>query len=127
MREESPVLSTVYQLTMWMALPVPPGTEGDPGTSVPLPPYPPTVVVNPTGIDAPGKDTIQDLLDWLGQYSLWACVAAMVAGGGLFAWARRTGGHSMAVTGTALAGGGAVGTILVGLAPEIVNTLYRHA
>ncbi|MGH9213033.1 MAG: hypothetical protein ACRD2C_20535 [Acidimicrobiales bacterium] len=83
--------------------------------------------MNPTGSGAPGRETIQDLLDWLGQYSLWACVAAMVAGGGLFAWARRTGGHGMAVTGTALAGGGAVGTILVGLAPEIVNTLYRHA
>jgi hypothetical protein len=87
----------------------------------------PTIDVNPTSTDAPGRQIIQDLLDWLGQYSLWACLAAIIAGGGLFAWGRRAGAHGMAMTGTALAGGGVVGTILVGLAPEIVTTFYRHA
>ena len=121
------MLSTLQHLTTW-AQTWPPDFPWDPPTpSTPQAPAPPpTVVVNPTAIDAPGQQTIQDLLNWLGQYSLWACVAAMIAGGGLFAWARRTGGHGMAVTGTALAGGGAVGTILVGLAPSIVNTLYQH-
>lgn len=99
-----------------------------PSTSTTIVKSPPaTVDVHPTPVGAPGGQAIQGLLDWLGQYALWACVAAVIAGGALFAWARRTGGHSMAVTGTALAGGGAVGAILVGLAPEIVNTLYRHA
>jgi heme O synthase-like polyprenyltransferase len=31
------------------------------------------------------------------------------------------------IVGTALVAGGAVGTILVGLAPEIVNTLFEHS
>jgi len=124
------VLSTLQRLAE-AAQPFPPdfpwGPEWPTPSTTQVPAPPPTVVVNPTAVDAPGRETIQDLLNWLGQYSLWACLAAMIAGGGLFAWARRNGAHGMAVTGTALAGGGAVGTILVGLAPEIVNTLYRHA
>jgi hypothetical protein len=116
------VLSTFYGLATWMALPIPP-PFGSPTTTQPTSP---TVVVNPTGVGAPGRQTIQDLLDWLGQYALWACVAAIIAGGGLFAWARRSGASSMAITGTALIAGGVVGTLLVGLAPEIVNTLYQH-
>lgn len=119
------MLSTMYRMAISaaQAAPIPPGVTD---TSVPSSEGSPTIVVNPTAVGAPGRQTIQDLLDWLAQYSLWACVAAMIAGGGLFAWARRTGGHGMAVTGTALAGGGAVGTILVGLAPQIVTTLYEH-
>lgn len=120
------MLSSVYELMVWMSAsaPIPPG--GSEPSPPPTGGSSPTIVVNPTAVGAPGRQTIQDLLDWLAQYSLWACVAAMIAGGGLFAWARRTGGHNMAVTGTALAGGGAVGTILVGLAPQIVTTLYQH-
>jgi hypothetical protein len=133
------VLSTLYwvasyRLATLLSAPIPPpfGPSPTAPTGPPAPtPFPspspsPTVVVNPTGVGAPGRETIQDLLDWLGQYALWACVAAIVAGGGMFAWARRTGAAGMAVTGTALVGGGVVGTILVGLAPDIVNALYTH-
>lgn len=126
------MLATLFRLATVVQLP--PDSPFEPPVQVPtietVPPGlspPPTVVVNPTAVDAPGRETIQDLLNWLGQYSLWACVAALIAGGGLFAWSRKNGAHGMAVTGTALAGGGAVGTILVGLGPEIVNTLYLHA
>jgi hypothetical protein len=83
------------------------------------------VDVNPTGAGAPGGETIQRLLNWLGQYALWACLGAILAGGGMYAWGRRSGGHGMAITGTGLALGGGVGTILVGLGPAIVNSLYR--
>ena len=74
---------------------------------------------------AEGGETIQSLLNWLGQYALWACLAAILAGGGMYAWGRRSGGHGMAITGTGLALGGGVGTILVGLGPAIVNSLYQ--
>ena len=117
------MVSILYRLALRFYAPDPPSPFGPPTT---LPTSPPTVVVDPTGEGAPGRETIQDLLNWLGQYALWACVAAILAGGGMFAWARRSGAHGMAVTGTALAGGGVVGTILVGLAPEIVNALYIH-
>jgi hypothetical protein len=121
------LLQAVYELFTWGQV-WPPQNPFPPVTPSPTVESPPaTVDLNPTPVGAPGGEAIQGLLDWLSQYALWGCVAAVVAGGGLFAWARRTGGHSMAVTGTALAGGGAVGAVLVGLAPEIVNTLYRHA
>jgi hypothetical protein len=122
------LLRAVYELiTRGQEWPPPiPFPPISPSTTIVKTP-PATVDLHPTPVGAPGAEAIQGLLDWLSQYALWGCVAAVVAGGGLFAWARRTGGHSMAVTGTALAGGGAVGAILVGLAPEIVNTLYRHA
>jgi len=129
------LLNAVYRL-FTLAQQWPPQNPFDPDQTPFPPPSPSTTTVDappasvdlhPTADGAPGSVAIQGLLDWLGQYALWACVAAVVAGGGLFAWARRTGGSSMAVTGTALAGGGAVGAILVGLAPEIVNALYSHA
>ena len=116
------MLSTLYGLAIWLAAPIPPPTYPQSPSQSPLP----TVEVNPTGLGAPGRETIQDLLDWLGQYALWACVAAIVAGGGMFAWARRSGAAGMAVTGTGLVAGGVVGTILVGLAPDIVNALYTR-
>ncbi len=83
------------------------------------------VDVTPTGAGAPGGETIQKLLDWLAQYALWACLAALLAGAGMFAYSRSRGGHGMAVSGTMLAVGGGVGTLLVGLGPEIVNALFR--
>lgn len=128
------MLSSLRQLAMlgFQGLPDPPPVVGIPGpttdyspTSEPSPDV--TVTLDPTAVGAPGRQTIQDMLDWLGQYALWACVAAIVVGGGMFAWGRRQGGHGMALTGTTLVAGGAVGTILVGLAPEIVNTLFDHS
>lgn len=83
------------------------------------------VSVTPTGAGAPGAGAIQQLLNWLGQYALWACLAALLAGAGMFAYSRSRGGSGMAVSGTMLAVGGGVGTILVGLGPEIVNALFR--
>lgn len=82
------------------------------------------VQVNPSD-GGPGTQALQTLLDWLGGYSLMACLAAVLAGGGLYAYSRSRGSHGMAITGTALAAGGAVGTILVGLAPAIINSLYN--
>lgn len=122
------MLSNAYRLVMLgvQGAPDPPPITGIPGpTSTPSPRV--TVTLDPTAEGAPGRQTIQDLLDWLGQYALWACVAAIIVGGGMFAWGRRQGGHGMALTGTTLVAGGAVGTILVGLAPEIVNTLFEHS
>ncbi len=83
------------------------------------------VDANPTSSGAPGAETIQKLLDWLAQYALWACLAALLAGAGMFAYSRSRGGHGMAVSGTMLAAGGAVGTVLVGLGPDIVNALFH--
>jgi hypothetical protein len=82
------------------------------------------VQLNPTAADAPGAAAITTLLNWLGQGALFASLAAVAAGGGLFAWSRSSGSSRMAVTGTALAGGGVVGALLTGMADTLVNTFH---
>ncbi|HYZ99350.1 MAG TPA: hypothetical protein VE575_11405 [Acidimicrobiales bacterium] len=84
------------------------------------------VEADPTSSGLPGGQAVQTLLNWLAQGGLWASLAAILAGGGMYGWARfGQGGHGMAVTGARLAGGGAAGALLVGLGPTIVNSLYR--
>jgi hypothetical protein len=77
--------------------------------------------------NAPGNTAIGTMVDWLAQYALWACLASVLAGGGMYAWGRANGHNGRAVSGGALAAGGAVGAVLVGLAPDIVNQLFRTA
>lgn len=86
------------------------------------------VDVNPSADGLPGGATLQQLLDWAGQYGLLSSLGAMLAGGGLWAWSRfGSGGIRASVTGAALAAGGGVGALLVGLAPTLVNSLYDIA
>jgi hypothetical protein len=86
-----------------------------------------SVDANPSSSGAPGAGAIQTLLNWLAQYALWACLASVLAGGGMYAWGRAQGHNGKAVSGSALAAGGAVGAVLVGLAPQIVNSLFDTA
>lgn len=84
------------------------------------------VEVNPTAEGIPGGSAVQTILNWLGQYALMAAAAAVIAGGGLFAWARQgSGGRMAAISGTMLAAGGVVGALFVGLGPDLVNTFYN--
>jgi hypothetical protein len=86
------------------------------------------VDVNPTSDGIPGGSTIQNLLDWGGQYALWASLGAILAGGGMYGFGRwGGGGYRMAATGNMLALGGGVGALLVGLGPTIINALYDIA
>jgi hypothetical protein len=82
------------------------------------------VTINPTAEGMPGGDAMQKLVNWLGQGALVASLAAVAAGGGLFAWSRSSGSSRMAITGTALIGGGAVGALFTGLADTLVNTFH---
>lgn len=89
------------------------------------------VEVNPgsgSASEIPGAGTIQDLLDWGGQYALWASLAAILAGGGMYGFGRfGGGGYRMTASGNAIALGGAVGALLIGLGPTIINALYDIA
>jgi hypothetical protein len=82
------------------------------------------VEINPTSAGAPGGVAIQRILNWLAQYALWGSLAAVAAGGGLFAWSRSSGSSRMAITGTALVGGGVVGALLTGMSDSLVNTFH---
>ena len=83
------------------------------------------VSVNPTSDGIPGGATVQRLLDWGGQFGLWASLGGILAGGGMYGFGTfGRGGYGMAVTGSRLAMGGGVGALLVGLGPTIINALY---
>jgi hypothetical protein len=69
----------------------------------------------------PGTAEITSLINGLGMWALLACLAAMVAGGGLWAWAQRAGAFQRAHVAQMLVLGGLIGSIVVGAAAVLVN------
>ena len=89
--------------TLWLAAPVP-GDLQNPGTQAP-----------------PGSNAVLRLLAWAGWIAFAFCIAGILKGGGLLAWAGIRGRGSDGggeVTGTAI-----VGTIIVGAGATILTTL----
>ncbi len=85
------------------------------------------VDVTPTTSGLPGGELAQKLLDWLAQVALWGCLAALLAGGLVWGLSARGGNSLQASTGKTFAIGGAVGALIAGLAPTIVNTFFNEA
>ena len=85
------------------------------------------VSVSPTSAGMPGAQLITQLISWLSQLALWGSLASILVGAGIYGLSKE-GGHGIHATrGRMLAIGGAVGAILAGLAPTIVNMLFRAA
>ncbi|MPZ28460.1 MAG: hypothetical protein GEV12_19135 [Micromonosporaceae bacterium] len=82
------------------------------------------VTVNPTLEGLPGEQVAQQLLDWLGQVALWASLASLLVGAAVWGLAQQAGNGYQAGRGRTFAIGGAVGALLTGLAPQIVNLLF---
>jgi hypothetical protein len=85
------------------------------------------VQVNPTSADFPGGAMVQRLIDWAGQFGLWGSVASLLIGAGIWGVSQQFGNGFQAGKGKILAAAGAVGAVLTGLAPTIVNTLFNAA
>ncbi len=85
------------------------------------------VDVTPTTTGLPGGALAQKLLDWLAQAALWGCLAALLAGGLVWGLSARGGNSLQASTGKTFAIGGAIGALIAGLAPTIVNTFFNEA
>ena len=85
------------------------------------------VDVTPTTSGLPGGELAQKLLDWLAQAALWGCLAALLIGGLVWGLSARAGNSLQAGTGKTFAVGGAVGALIAGLAPTIVNTFFNEA
>lgn len=85
------------------------------------------VNLNPTGNGAPGAAFVQNALNWLGQYALWASLAAVVLGGMTYGFSTYAGNTYRAAHGRTVALAGAVGAVIVGLGPSIINLLYGAA
>ena len=85
------------------------------------------VRISPNAGGMPGADMVKRLLNWGGQVALWASVGAFVAGSAMYGWSQWQGRTQGAHRGQTLALGGAVGALLVGVAPAAINMLYRAA
>lgn len=85
------------------------------------------VNVSPTSAGMPGAALIQQLLNWLSQLALWGSLASILAGAALYGIASQTGNYAGGYRGKQLAAAGVVGACLAGLAPTVVNLLFRAA
>ncbi len=85
------------------------------------------VDVDPDSTGMPGAELIQKLLNWSQMLALWGSLGALLVGAAMYGLARETSGYQQASKGKALAMGGAVGAILAGLAPTVVNLLFEAA
>ena len=85
------------------------------------------VTLNPTGNGAPGAEFVQTALNWLGQYGLWASLAAVVLGGATYGFSTYAGNTYRAAHGRTVALAGAVGAVVIGLAPSAINLLFHAA
>ena len=86
-----------------------------------------SVVLTPTGKGAPGAAFVQTALNWLGQYGLWASLAAVVLGGATYGFSTYAGNSYRAAHGRSVALAGAVGAVVVGVAPSAINLLFKAA
>lgn len=85
------------------------------------------VQVTPTSSGFPGGDMVQKMINWVGQFGLWGSVASLLVGAGIWGVSQQFGNGFQAGKGKILAAAGAIGAVLTGLAPVIVNTLYTAA
>jgi hypothetical protein len=85
------------------------------------------VNVSPTSAGMPGAALIQQLLNWLSQLALWGSLGSILAGAAVYGIGQNTNHAANAYRGKQLAAAGAIGAILAGLAPTIINLLFRAA
>lgn len=85
------------------------------------------VQTDPTAAGMPGAALIQKLLNWAQMVALWASLGSLFAGAAMYGLAREGGSYGAAHKGKTLALGGAIGAVLAGLAPTVVNMLFKAA
>lgn len=85
------------------------------------------VRVTPSSDGMPGAQLIQQMLGWLSQLALWGSLASILAGAAVYGIAQNSGNYNGAFRGKQLAIAGAVGAVLAGMAPTIINMLFRAA
>lgn len=85
------------------------------------------VEVSPDATGMPGAEFVQQALGWLSQLALWGSLASILIGAAIYGLAQNSGNYNGAFRGKQLAGAGAVGACLAGLAPTAVNMLFGAA
>lgn len=85
------------------------------------------VELNPTGEGMPGAAFAQTLLNWTAQIALWGSLASILIGAAIYGLSQNVGNTYGASKGRRLALAGAIGAILTGLAPTLINLLHSAA
>jgi hypothetical protein len=82
------------------------------------------VSVTPDANGLPGGALAQKVLNWTSQIALWGSLASLLIGAAVWGVSQHAGNGYQAGRGRNFAVAGAVGALLAGLAPTIVNTLF---
>jgi hypothetical protein len=85
------------------------------------------VIVSPTTEGMPGAALIQQMLNWLAQLALWGSLASVLAGAAVYGVSQHSGNYAGGYRGKQLAFAGVIGACLAGLAPTVINMLFRAA
>jgi len=83
------------------------------------------VDANPSADGLPGASFIERLIDWTAQIGLWASLGTILVGAAMFGVSQQAGNYLGASRGKHIVLGGAVGAAITGLAPTIVNLVFR--
>ena len=83
-----------------------------------------SVTVSPTANGLTFGAKIQNLLNWTAQGALWASLASILIGAGVWGLSKHFGNYGGAHKGLQLVIGGAVGALVVATAPAIVNSMF---
>jgi hypothetical protein len=93
---------------------------------VTVPAWADDVTVTPSGSALGGGATkVQTILNLLGQGALWASLASLLLGAGVWGLSKHFGNYGTAHKGMILALGGGAGALLTSMAPQIVNGLFK--
>lgn len=82
------------------------------------------VTVTPDANGLPGGALAQKVLNWTDQIALWGSLASLLIGAAVWGVSQHAGNGYQAGRGRNFAVAGAVGALLAGLSPTIVNTLF---
>ena len=82
------------------------------------------VTVTPDANGLPGGALAQKVLNWTSQIALWGSLASLLVGAAVWGISQHAGNGYQAGRGRNFAVAGAVGALLAGLSPTIVNTLF---
>ncbi len=85
------------------------------------------VNVTPTTSGMPGADLVQQLLNWLTQIALWGSLASILCGAAIYGLSQQSGNYAGGSLGKKLALAGAIGACLAGIAPTVINLLFKAA
>jgi hypothetical protein len=83
------------------------------------------VNASPSTVGMPGAGLWQQVLGWVMQWGLWLSLTAIVLGAGGWWISGSTGSYAGASRGKQFVVGGAIGALVIGLAPSMVNLLFN--